>query len=79
MEKGGLSKLLFIKLILCFPSPEITSLDFKLKIGQQYIKVKMQKKCVSFEFANGFEVKVVCNEVFLPKTLQKTYSEMEKT
>ena len=65
MTKGGLSKLLFIKLTLCFvfAYPEITSLDFKLKIGQQYIKVYIQK-CVSFEFAIGFEVKVVCNEVF---------------
>ena len=26
-----------------FASPEITSLDFKLKIGQQYIKVNIQK------------------------------------
>ena len=42
MKKGGLSKLLFIKLILCFSYPEITSLDFKLKIGQQYIKVNIQ-------------------------------------
>ena len=45
MTKGGLSKLLFIKLTLCFvfAYPEITSLDFKLKIGQQYIKVYIQK------------------------------------